>query len=81
MNVDVHALPFIFVIFLQKNIKMVKSWKMRWARYVELLEVIRNPYAILFAKLGERERKPLERHRRRWKYDIKLISNQCGGRV
>jgi hypothetical protein len=46
------------------TIRIIKSWKMRWARHTASMGVKRNAYSILAGK-SERKR-PLERPRRRW---------------
>jgi hypothetical protein len=43
---------------------MIKSRRMRWAGYVELMGKKRNTYRVLLGKT--KEKRLIERHRRRW---------------
>jgi len=44
---------------------------MRWKRYVACMVVVTNMCKILVGK--SEEKKALERHRRRWEYNIKTV--------
>jgi hypothetical protein len=55
---------------LQSIIRMIKSRRTRWAGHVARIEEKRNAYRLLVGKTeGKR---PLERPRRRWVYNIKM---------
>jgi len=58
--------------FTSPNIFEVVKWrKMRWKRYVACMVVVTNMCKILVGK--SEEKKALERHRRKWEYNIKTV--------
>jgi hypothetical protein len=56
---------------LPRIIKMIKSRRMRWARYVAQIGEKRNAYRILVGK-------PLGRQRHRWVDNIKMGPSEIG---
>jgi hypothetical protein len=55
---------------LPKIIRMIKSRRMRWAGHVARMGKKRNAYRILVRK--PEGKRPLERPRRKWVYNIKI---------
>jgi hypothetical protein len=57
-------------------IRIIKSWRMRWAGHVERMWEKRNAYRLLVGKPeGER---PLGRPRRRWVDNIRMDLGEVG---
>jgi hypothetical protein len=52
-----------------KIIRVIKSWRMRWAGHVECMGEMRNGYNILVGK--SEGKRPLGRSRRRWEDNIR----------
>jgi len=64
---------------LPSFIRVIISWKMRWAGHVALVGEMRNSYKILVGKpVGKR---PLGRPRRRWEDKIRVDINEIGWKV
>jgi hypothetical protein len=57
-------------------IRIIKSWRMRWAGHVARIEEKRNSYT-LFVRKPERK-KPLGRPRRGWVDNIKMDIEEIG---
>jgi hypothetical protein len=58
------------------KIRMIKSRRMRWAGYVTWMGIKRNAYRILVGK--PEGKRPLERPRRRWVYNVKRDHREIG---
>jgi hypothetical protein len=65
--------------FLPNIVRVLKSRRIRWAGHVVCMEEKRGIYRVLMGKL--KEKRPLERARCRWEYDIKMDLQEvgCGG--
>jgi hypothetical protein len=59
---DLHSSPSI--------IRIIKSWRMRWAGHVARMEEKSNAYRLLVGK--PEEKRPLGKPRRRWVDNIKM---------
>jgi hypothetical protein len=60
-------------------IKVIKAWRMRWVGHVACMGEVRGTYNIL---VGRPEgRRPLGRHRRRWKDNIQMDLGMGFGNV
>jgi hypothetical protein len=57
-------------------IRMIKSWRMRWAGHVARMGETRNAYRILVGK--PEEKRALGRPRRRWVDNIKMDLREIG---
>jgi hypothetical protein len=57
--------------------RIIKSRRMRWAGHVARMGEKRNAYKILAGK--REEKRPLERPRRRWVYNIKMDLREVDG--
>jgi hypothetical protein len=57
-------------------IRMIKSWRMRWARHVARMGETRNAYRIMVGK--PEGKRPLGRPRRRWVDNIKIDLREIG---
>jgi hypothetical protein len=55
---------------------MNKSRKMRWVVYVARMVKLKNAHKILVGK--HEEKRPLERPRRRWQYNIQIDHREIG---
>jgi hypothetical protein len=62
-----------------KNTRVIKSRRMRWAAQVMSMGEIRSAYKILVQK--PEGKRPLGRHKHRWKYNIQVDLREIGGRV
>jgi len=67
-NEDLYSLPSIF--------REIKSKRMRWARHVARMGVMRGVYRVLVGK--PEWKKPLGRPRRRWENNIKMDLKDVG---
>ena len=76
-----HNEEFNFLYFSPNIVRVIKSRRMRWARYVARMEEGRGVHKVLVGK-PERKR-PLERPRSRWEDNIKMdleeAGTDCGG--
>jgi hypothetical protein len=70
-NEELHNLYCLLSI-----IRMIKSWRMRWAGHVARMGEKRNACRILVGKPGGN--RPLERPRRRWEDNIKMDLREIG---
>jgi hypothetical protein len=57
-------------------IRVIKPWRMRWARHVARMGEVRGAYNILVGK--PEGRRPLGRPRRRWEDNIKMDLREIG---
>jgi hypothetical protein len=57
-------------------IRTIKSRRMRWAGHVARMREKRNAYWILVGK--PEAKRPLERPRRRWVYNVKIDLREVG---
>jgi len=64
---DLHSSPNI--------VRVIKSRRMRWAGHVVHMGEEKEVYRVLVGKLEGR--RPLERPRRRWVDNIRMISRRC----
>ena len=63
--------------FLSKNVRVVKSRRMRWAVHVARMGEGRGVHRVLVGK--PEGKRPLGRPRRRWKDNIKMYLQETGG--
>jgi hypothetical protein len=57
-------------------IRIIKSWRMRWAGHVARMEETRNAYRLLVGK--PEGKRPLGRPRRRWVDNIRMDLGEVG---
>ena len=63
-------------INMSNIVRVTKSRRLKWARHVATMEEGRSAFRILTGK--SRGKKPLGRHRRRWKDNIRMDLKEVG---
>jgi nucleobase transporter 1/2 len=74
---SMYKLKHFIIMYTSPNIiRVIKSTRMRWVGYRELIGEMRNAYNILVGK--PEEKRPLRRLRHRWGYNIRMDFMEIG---
>ena len=72
-NEEGHALYCAIII-----VQAIKSRRMRWTGHVAGMREVRDEYGVLVSK--PESKRPLESHKRRWEYNIRMDVRKRGWR-